>query len=73
MTRGPRSSPSTSIPRTVLALVLAGGLIALAAAAAFFLFTGDSPLSRLGIAPQTSLARELPPGEPTLSPENQQL
>lgn len=68
MARGPRSSPSTSFPRTLLALLLAGGLIALAGAAAFYLFTGGSPLSRLGIAPQTSLARELPPGEPTLSP-----
>ena len=68
MTRGPLSSPSTSFPRTLLALLLAGGLIGLAGAAAFFLFTGGSPLSRLGIAPQTSQARELPPGEPTLSP-----
>lgn len=65
--RGPRASSSISIPRTLLALLLAGVLIVLAGAVAFLLFTGGSPLSLLDIAPQTSLARELPPGEPTLS------
>ena len=68
MARGPSPSPPNSFPRTLLALLLAGGLIALAGAAAFFLFTGGNPFSRLGIASQTSLVRELPPGEPTLSP-----
>lgn len=66
--RGQRSSPSASFPRTLLALLLAGGLLALAGTAAFALFSGRSPLSLLTLAPQTSLARELPPGEAILLP-----
>ncbi|MFZ1756295.1 MAG: DUF3048 domain-containing protein [Caldilineaceae bacterium] len=70
MTHGPRPTQPVSPVRTILAFVLAAGLIALAGIAAFMLFSGRVSLLSDRLGTQQSQASELPPGEPTLLVED---